>query len=501
MLKKLQITVLLLLPFISSSQFWKYTDPVKLLGSVNSEAEESIPVFAADSKRLYFVRTFDRANRGDENDQDIWFAEKGEDGTFTKVDRVAVLNNKFNNAVAGISQDGTRMYVLNTYEGKKDQAKGIAVTELVNGKWQSPEKVNVPGLDIDGDFYGFFVSLDEQVMIISYNGPGSLGEEDLYVSTKQTSGWTSPKHMGAVINSSGYEISPFLTRGGDTLFFSSNGMGGQGDADIFYSVKKGAWDQWSEPVNLGSSINSPKFDAYFSHSGSQAFWSSNKEDERAEIYTMDILTPPPLEIECKAKDVTAYGGADGLVDVSVTSGADPYTYNWSNSFKGKLNTGLRKGEYTVTVTDAVGQQQTATCFVDEPAKPIDPVVVKDYENFEFIHVFKYNKNKVTVRKGKLRKFVKQVEEQIADGREQITVSIHSSASKVPTKTFGTNDALAQKRAENIKYDLVDYFTSKGLESKVTVVISKVEVAGPDYEDDAGNRSKYEPFQFVKLRTE
>ena len=125
MLKKLQITVLLLLPFISSSQFWKHTDPVKLSGTVNSEAEESIPVFTADSARLYFVRTFDRANRGDENDQDIWFAEKDEDGFFSEAKRISSLNNKFNNAISGISADGERMYVLNAYEGKKDQEKGL----------------------------------------------------------------------------------------------------------------------------------------------------------------------------------------------------------------------------------------------------------------------------------------------------------------------------------------------------------------------------------------
>ena len=57
---------------------------------------------------------------------------------------------------------------------------------------------------------------------------------------------------------------PFLSDNDDTLYFSSNGFGGFGDADIFYSLRNGnSWDSWSEPVNLGSVINSPKFDAYF----------------------------------------------------------------------------------------------------------------------------------------------------------------------------------------------------------------------------------------------
>ena len=51
-------------------------------------------------------------------------------------------------------------------------------------------------------------------------------------------------------------------------------------------------------------INSPKFDAYFIHTGKQLYWSSNRDGERSDIYLANILTPPPVSIACKGTDAT-----------------------------------------------------------------------------------------------------------------------------------------------------------------------------------------------------
>ncbi len=229
----------------ANAQFWKYTEPEKLGGTVNTDAEESIPVFSKDSSMLYFVRTFDGDNKGGEEDQDIWYSKRSESGEYGDCARLKSLNNKYNNAVLGLGNNGSTMYLLNAYDGKKDQEKGIAVSNGTEADWSKPEKIEIPELDIEGDFYGFHANESGNVIIISYNGPGSTGEEDLYYSTNTGGSWSAPVSMGSAINSTGYEISPFLTPGMDTLFFSSNGFGGEGDADIFYSVKQGGWSDWS----------------------------------------------------------------------------------------------------------------------------------------------------------------------------------------------------------------------------------------------------------------
>ena len=392
------------------------------------------------------------------------------------------------------------MYLINAYGGKKDFVKGIALANGGGDSWNTPSKIDILGLDIEGDYYGFHVDEDEDVMIISYAGANSLGEEDLYYSLKENGAWSTPVHMGSAINSTGFEISPFLSITHDTLFFSSNGFGGEGDADIFYAVKQGGWSDWSAPINVGPTINSPKFDAYFSHNGRQAYWSSNRDAEFSDIYRLEILYPP-LSISATGTDVTVYKGNDGVIDAIIDGGVAPYSYAWSNGSTEEDPKNLVKGEYKVTVTDSRGQTAMTTVFIDEPPMEIAPVDVISYENVQFKHNFKYNKNKLSTSKGKLKKFVKEVESQLKEGRGSVTISIHSSASTVPTKTYSTNENLAAKRAENMKYDLIAYFEKKGYADKVNVVISKSEVAGPTYEEDALAQDKYLPFQFVELVTE
>lgn len=478
--------------FTSNAQFWNVTEPIRLGGEVNTPAEESIPVFSTDSSKLYFVRTYDDQNKGDDLDQDIWSSIKESEGSYTQCEREKSLNNKFNNAILGMNKDGTVMYVLNTYDGKKDLEKGIAMIRKEGDGWSKPEKLDVPTLDIEGDFYGFHVSADGQVMIISYKGPGTKGEEDLYVSTKAGGSWSAPQHMGDRVNSAGFEIGPFLSATKDTLFFSSNGMGGEGDADIFYSVKQGSWTSWSKPVNLGPVINSPKFDAYFTHNGHQAYWSSNRDSELSDIYMVNILTPPAVSIACTSTDATFFGGKDGTVSSTVEGGVPPFTYAWTN------NTGttediasLSKGDYSVTVTDAIGQTASSSCTVGEPGPPQD-IALK--------HYFTYNADKLTVEDGKLKDFVETIAAQIENGRESVTISVNSSASYVPTRTFKNNEELAKSRGNRIANELRDYFQAKGMLGKITVNLDSSKVQGPEYADDFENEAKYKDYQYIDLKT-
>jgi len=177
--------------------------------------------------------------------------------------------------------------------------------------------------------------------------------------------------MGKEINSVGFEISPFLSSTQDTLYFSSNGFGGKGDADIFYSVKQGDWSSWSAPVNLGDVINSEKFDAYFSCSNNQVMWSSNRGGGLSDIYLANILTPPALSVSCVGVNVTEFGGMDGSIDATIEGGVAPFSIMWSNGFISEDIATLKKGEYTMTITDAIDQTATTSCSLSEPAPPKD----------------------------------------------------------------------------------------------------------------------------------
>ena len=186
--------------------------------------------------------------------------------------------------------------------------------------------------------------------------------------------------MGSNINSSGFEISPFLSDNDDTLYFASNGFGGYGDADIFYALRNGeGWDSWSNPVNLGEVINSPKFDAYFTIFDHFFYWSSNRDAQMSDIYYSSFKPIPPLYASAVGTDVTVYQGSDGKIDLTPSGGVPPYAYKWSNGSEIEDPQDLVKGIYTVVVTDAVNQVVEVEVPINEPEEIIPVVEIPTIE--------------------------------------------------------------------------------------------------------------------------
>jgi hypothetical protein len=103
--------------------------------------------------------------------------------------------------------------------------------------------------------------------------------------------WSKPKNLGSAVNTSGFEISPFLSQDKKRLYFSSNGHKGLGDADIFYCDRLyNSWDTWSTPRNLGEKLNSKNFDAYFAVYGdSLAYFSSNRNGKYSDVYRVRVV--------------------------------------------------------------------------------------------------------------------------------------------------------------------------------------------------------------------
>ena len=167
------------------AQIYDFTYPIRLPGQLNSSAEETNPILAPDGQTLYFVRTLDIKNVGGIYDQDIWMSRL-ELGVWGSAKPISDLNNKLNNAIVAVVNDTTetRLYLLSSYTTDKDIRKGIAVSKLRDSMYRLPEKINIPDLDIDGKYVSYFLSQKEDVLIFSYEGSDSEGEEDLYISTR-----------------------------------------------------------------------------------------------------------------------------------------------------------------------------------------------------------------------------------------------------------------------------------------------------------------------------
>ena len=105
--------------------------------------------------------------------------------------------------------------------------------------------------------------------------------------------WKEPFYMGPMINSSGYDESPFIHADGHTLYFRSDGWPGLGSYDNFISRLNLNGVAVSEPVNLGYPINTFGDDGAFalSSDGKTAYFASDYFSIEKEVKpNLDLIT-------------------------------------------------------------------------------------------------------------------------------------------------------------------------------------------------------------------
>ena len=82
-------------------------------------------------------------------------------------------------------------------------------------------------------------------------------------------------------------------------------------------------------------------------------------DDGSCTYSLPILSAITTNISCN-------GLSDGSIDLSVSGGLFPYTYVWSNGLFSQDISNLLAGNYTVSLTDALGQTANASYTITEP---------------------------------------------------------------------------------------------------------------------------------------
>jgi outer membrane protein OmpA-like peptidoglycan-associated protein len=102
------------------------------------------------------------------------------------------------------------------------------------------------------------------VFIFSAESYGTKGVEDIYVSLKKNDRWTEPINLGSSINTPMQEWTPSLSADGKTLYFASNGRQGYGGFDIYASTRlDDSWTAWTTPVNMEQPLNSSDRELFY----------------------------------------------------------------------------------------------------------------------------------------------------------------------------------------------------------------------------------------------
>ena len=99
------------------------------------------------------------------------------------------------------------------------------------------------------------ISQDGDWLIFAGNFPSKgFGNFDLYISYQTPQGWSEPINLGSQINTEFWESSPSLSSDKNTLYFSSDRPGGYGGKDLYVSHRMPN-GKWSEALNMGTSVN------------------------------------------------------------------------------------------------------------------------------------------------------------------------------------------------------------------------------------------------------
>ncbi|MBC7407079.1 MAG: OmpA family protein [Arcicella sp.] len=270
------------------------------LGSnVNSAYREIAPVISPDGKTLYYTRWKHPDNLGNYKNQDVWFSEMQKDGKWGLAKPIGQpINNTEHNAICAISPDGKTILLNNVYLKDGSMAKGVSISTKTATGWGFPKSITIKNFKNKSDYAEYSFSPNGRILIMTGQFTETQGGKDIYVSFLQPDDtWSEPKDLGKKINSADEESTPFIAADGKTLYFSTKGISGYGNNDIFLSRRlDDTWLKWSEPENLGSVINTSEWDGYFTISALTDFaYFSSQENSLGEEDIFKLAVPESIK--------------------------------------------------------------------------------------------------------------------------------------------------------------------------------------------------------------
>ena len=316
----------------------------------HSIASEHSPVISADDKVLLYTSRGSNVTNADskkgvaadgEYFEDIFESKRlGDDQWDTPRSLSGVLNGKGHDASIQVFDNDTKMLMY-----RQDEDGDIFFAEKSGGDWSEPKKLN-KNINTKRFQSDAFITPDGKTLYFSTSEFSENNTLDIYYSTRPDGGdWGTPQSLGNTVNTSFDDDSPFLSRDGKTLFFSSRGHDTMGGYDIFRSTWDESAKRWSKPVNMGYPVNTPDDDTYYrlSPDGSYAYLSSYRIGGYGEkdIYTINYI-----------KNATIKGRVFAIMDSSAVPGAE-LVFNSQSADKKAISfrdvTKPDSGSYSVNV--------------------------------------------------------------------------------------------------------------------------------------------------------
>ncbi len=263
------LSALLLTCALRAGDLDSVSQKIRLGTAVNSYPAVVNPVLSYDMQTLYFSRKFYPENTGSIRDpDDIWECRRAPNGRWQDAVRLdPPLNTSESNVLCSICPLSNTALLQTTVVNDGIAKQVFALSHHTSQGWSEPEVIHIENYRNDSPYFYAYLAYDERTLFLALQNKHSQGSLDLYVSFRDgiSLNFSEPRNLGPSINTVRTEGSPCLGFDGRTLYFSSDGHKGYGSLDLFVSRRlDSTWTNWSTPQNLGPQINTPYLDHCFS---------------------------------------------------------------------------------------------------------------------------------------------------------------------------------------------------------------------------------------------
>ena len=275
---------------------------------INTKGDELTPIESPNyNNKLYFTSQRKGYDIEDvENDLDGNYSSKDiygstqVNGIWNDVEGIGLdINSASNEIILDFSSEGKVLYFMSDMS---ESRMSILVDTFSENS--APNKFVSPISPTKGD--RDVIVYSDSIFIFSSNGRGGLGGYDLFMTRLDKNFyWSEPINLGSQINSIYNERSPYISRNGIRMFFSSDRKESFGGYDVFKTDFNRKTLKWQTPENVGIPINSPKNDLSFrlTKSGKSVFFSSNRSSGEGgyDIYTAYLNTTDESQLKLNAE--------------------------------------------------------------------------------------------------------------------------------------------------------------------------------------------------------
>lgn len=268
-------------------------EPENLGNTVNSSYSEYWPSLSVDEQMLMFTVLLPINIQGEDSQrnlhEDFYYSMRNGTQWDARENAGAPLNTPDNEGAHTMTADGKTLYF--TACNRRD---GIGMCDIYqstweNGNWSKSRNLGDPVNSRYSEKHPT-ISADGRRLYFVSNRPGGKGSYDIWMSLKTGDGWSDPVNLGDSVNTSDMEQSPFIHPDQQSLYFSSTGWPGMGQGDLFIS-RLNQGHLWSEPENLGYPINTynDEIGLMVNATGDRAYFASDRQSGKdTDLYTFEL---------------------------------------------------------------------------------------------------------------------------------------------------------------------------------------------------------------------